>query len=80
MPLVISDETLHEAGLTASDALVEFACRLFDADKISLWQAARLAGLSLVEFEQCCENARSPSTGPNQVIWPMTSSLDRLGV
>ena len=52
MPLVISDETLKEAGLTAGDALVEFACRLFDADKITLWSAAKLAGLSRVGFEQ----------------------------
>jgi predicted HTH domain antitoxin len=52
MPLVISDEALQEAGLTEGDALVEFACRLFDAEKMTLWSAAKLAGLSRVAFEQ----------------------------
>jgi predicted HTH domain antitoxin len=49
---VISDRTLEEAGLSEKEALVEFACRLFDAGKLSLWSGARLAQLSRVEFEQ----------------------------
>jgi predicted HTH domain antitoxin len=36
---------MREAGLSEHEALVEFACRLFDAGKISLWSAAKLAGL-----------------------------------
>ena len=61
MPLVISDEALQEAGLTEGDALLEFACRLFDAEKMTLWSAAKLAGLSRVAFEHGrCGNARSP--------------------
>ena len=74
MPLVISDEILHQAGLTEGDALLEFACRLFDADKITLWSAAKLAGLSRVAFEQRSENAGSLSIAPNRAIWLMTSS------
>lgn len=51
MPVVISDETLQQAGLTEREALVEIACRLYDAGKLALWPAAKLAGVSRVEFE-----------------------------
>ena len=51
MLLEIPDELLERAGIAPSDALIEFACRLFDAEKLDLWPAARLAGLSRVQFE-----------------------------
>jgi predicted HTH domain antitoxin len=51
MPVVISDETLKEAGLSEREAVVEIACRLFDAGRLALWPAAKLAGLSRTEFE-----------------------------
>jgi predicted HTH domain antitoxin len=51
MPVVIPDETLREAGLTEREAVVEIACRLYDAGKLALWPAAKLAGLSRAEFE-----------------------------
>ena len=35
MPVVISDETLKQAGLTEREAVVEIACRLFDAGKLA---------------------------------------------
>ena len=78
--LVIPDETLREAGLSERDALVEFACRLFDAGRLTLWGAAKLAGLSRVAFE---EELRA-----RQIAWlrPDVSdltddlaALDRLG-
>lgn len=52
MPLVISDETLHAAGLSEQDARLEFACRLFDAGKLSFGHAAQLAGVDELEFER----------------------------
>ena len=52
MPVMISDETLRRAGLTEREVMVEIACRLFDIDKLPLWPAAGLAGLSRVDFEQ----------------------------
>ncbi len=46
MPTVtIPDDILKEAGLSEQEAVVEFACRLFDAGKLTLWSAARFAGL-----------------------------------
>lgn len=43
--LNIPDDVLKEAGLSEHEALVEFACRLFDAGKLTLWSAAKLAEL-----------------------------------
>jgi predicted HTH domain antitoxin len=51
MPLTISDEVLQQAGMDERSALVEIACRLFDAGKLSLPLAARMAGLSRGEME-----------------------------
>ena len=46
MPILkIPDGLLEQAGLTEHEAIVEFACRLFDAGKLTLWSAAKLAGL-----------------------------------
>ena len=52
MPLTISDEELERYGLNERDALVEFACRLFQAGRISLPAASKLAHLNRVEMEK----------------------------
>jgi predicted HTH domain antitoxin len=51
MTITIPHDILKRAGLTEQEALVEFACRLYDAEKISLPDASRLAGLERVYFE-----------------------------
>jgi predicted HTH domain antitoxin len=51
MPLTITDDVLEQADLTGQEARVEFACRLFDAGRLRLRPAARLAGMSRAEFE-----------------------------
>jgi predicted HTH domain antitoxin len=53
MPLTLSlsDDVLKQAGMSADEARIEIACRLFDAGKLDLWPAAQLAELSRVEFE-----------------------------
>lgn len=51
MPLVITDETLRAAGMDKREAKVEIACRLFDAGKLTIGHASRLAGLTEAEFE-----------------------------
>ena len=45
MPLLIPDETLRDAKMTEAEARIEIACRLFDAGRLSLPAAGRLAGL-----------------------------------
>jgi predicted HTH domain antitoxin len=52
MPVVISDETLKQAGMTEQEAIVEIACRLYDIGKLQLWPAAKMAGMSRGDFEQ----------------------------
>jgi predicted HTH domain antitoxin len=56
MPLTISDEDLQRLGMSADEARIEIACRLFDAEKLDLWPAAQLAEKSRVQFE--CELTR----------------------
>jgi predicted HTH domain antitoxin len=51
MGLHISDELLRLAGLDEREALIEFACRMFQARKLELWPAAKMARLSRVEME-----------------------------
>jgi predicted HTH domain antitoxin len=52
MPLLISDEVLQQANLTEGEALIEFACRLFDGGRLSIGHAARLARLDVREMEE----------------------------
>ena len=51
MPLTISDDILHEAGLSEDEARTEIACRLFDLGRLTLWAAARWAGMARTRFE-----------------------------
>ncbi|MDZ4688613.1 MAG: UPF0175 family protein [Planctomycetaceae bacterium] len=51
MPLLITDEELQAAGLTADAARIELACRLFQAEKLTKVQARRLSGLERLDFE-----------------------------
>jgi len=60
MPVTISDEALRAAGLTEGEAKIEFACRLFDAGKLTIGHAARLAGLTEIQLEQELERRGLP--------------------
>ena len=51
MTLRIPDEILKAANLDEHGVLVELACHLFDAQRLSLGQASRLAGMSRTDFE-----------------------------
>jgi predicted HTH domain antitoxin len=52
MAFSILSEVLREAGITEREALVELACRLFDADRLDFNAASRLAGLDRISFER----------------------------
>jgi predicted HTH domain antitoxin len=60
MPLLIPDEALRAAGMSEHEAKVEIACRWFDAGKLAIGHAARLAGLSEIEFEGELEHRNIP--------------------
>ena len=80
MPVVIPDETLKQAGLSEREALVEIACRLFDAGKLALWPAAKLAGLSRSEFEvELMARKISVYRPTEQDLADDLAALDRLG-
>ncbi len=51
MPLTISDEILHEAGLSECEARTEIACRLFGLGRLTHWAAARWAQMTRPQFE-----------------------------
>jgi predicted HTH domain antitoxin len=81
MPLVIPDETLREAGLSESDALIEFACRLFDAGRLTLWGAAKLASLSRVAFEEELQARRIAWLRRDEEdLAEDLAAMDRLGI
>ena len=52
MPLLIEDDILQSAGMDERLARIEISCRLFEAGKLALWPAARLAQLERVAFEE----------------------------
>jgi len=81
MPLTIPDETLRAAGLTEREALIEFACRLFDAGKLSLPAAGKLAGLQRPEFERELFERNIPAYRPTvQDLEHDLAALKRLGI
>lgn len=51
MSLVISDETLQAAHLTAPELEVELAILLFEQDRLTLVQAATLARMRPLTFQ-----------------------------
>ena len=51
MPLVISDAELQAMQLDEPNARVEIACRLFDAERMSLPAAAKFAQVSRAAME-----------------------------
>jgi len=62
--LSIPDDVLREAGLSEREALVEFACRLYDAGKLTLWSAAKLARLDRVAMEEALLDRHIPIYRP----------------
>jgi predicted HTH domain antitoxin len=81
MPLTLSDDVLKQAGMSAEEARVEIACRLFDAGKLALWPAAQLAQLSRAEFEEELHRRNIPIYRPTVGdLKADLETLDRLGI
>lgn len=51
MTLQIPEELLKATKLDERQIMLELACRLFDIERLSLNQAARLAGMNRAQFE-----------------------------
>ncbi len=79
--LPIPDDLLKEAGLTEKEALIELACRLFDAGRLTLFSSARLAGLDRNGMEDALieRGIRIYRPTVGEVVEDV-SALKRLGV
>ncbi len=78
--LIIPDELLKEAGLDQREALIEFACRLFDAGRLTLWSAAKVAGLNRGEMEDALLQRRIAVYRPReQDVAEDVAALQRWG-
>jgi predicted HTH domain antitoxin len=51
MSLVIPDEILHTARMTASELAQEIAVLLYQKEKLTLGQASRLAQMTQLQFQ-----------------------------
>jgi predicted HTH domain antitoxin len=58
--LQIPDDILTQAGITEREAVLELACRLFETGRLTLFFAARLAGLTQPEFEDALLERKIP--------------------
>ncbi len=80
--LTIPEELLEETGLSEREMLVELACCLFDAGRLSFWSAAKLAGLDRIEFEEALMQRGIPIYRVDAKYWAQElaalEQLDRL--
>ncbi len=51
MPLTIPDDILSSAGLNEIEARIEIACRLFESQRLTLWNASKWLNMTRVQFE-----------------------------
>jgi len=52
MPVIVSDEVLAMAHLTEAEALKELTLALFKQERLTLAQAARMAGVGRLKFQE----------------------------
>ncbi len=52
MNLLIKEEVLKKAEITAEELLIEIAVHLYDTERLSLGQARNLIGLDILSFQK----------------------------
>ncbi len=52
MALTISDDLLTSVRMSDNELLVDFACYLYDKERLSFGRAARLSGLNQLQFQK----------------------------
>ena len=60
MSLVITDEILQSARMSATELSQEIAVLLFQREKLTLGQASRLAGMSQLQFQHLLASRQIP--------------------
>ncbi|HSI34575.1 MAG: UPF0175 family protein [Phycisphaerae bacterium] len=69
MPLVIPDDVLEQVGLSEREALVEFACRMFDGGLLPKPAATRLLGINREAFDEELRKRNLPVIRIDDEYW-----------
>ena len=80
MSLVIPDEILLATNMTADELLRELAVMLFQQDKLTLAQAARLAKMHRLHFQQLLASRQIPVHYDVEDLEADVATLRRLGL
>ena len=79
MSLVIPDDILRAANMSAGELRQEIALLLFQQDKLTLGQASEFAGTSQLKFQQLLASRRIPVHYDTQDFTDDLDTLRRLG-
>ncbi len=79
MSLLIPDDILRAANMSAGELRREIALLLFQQDKLTLGQASEFAGISQLEFQQLLASRRIPVHYDAQDFTDDLDTLRRLG-
>jgi predicted HTH domain antitoxin len=80
MTLTIPDEVLHEARMTEEELRGEIAVVLFSRERLTLAQAARLAGLPRIEFQRLLASREIPIHYDVEDFRQDMATLERVGL
>ena len=79
MSLVIPDDILRAANMSAGELRQEIALLLFQQDKLTLGQASEFAGISQLEFQRLLASRHIPVHYDTQDLTDDLDTLRRLG-
>ena len=79
MSLVIPDDILRAANMSAGELRWEIALLLFQQDKLTLGQASEFAGISQLEFQRLLASRNIPVHYDAQEFTDDLDTLRRLG-
>ncbi|HKP51540.1 MAG TPA: UPF0175 family protein [Chloroflexia bacterium] len=79
MSLVISDELLQAADMTAEELLQEIAIVLFQTEKLSLGKAAEVARMDRLRFQQLLASREIPVNYDREDLEHDLDTLKKLG-
>ena len=79
MPVIVSDEILAAAQLTEAEALKELALTLFAQKRLTLVQAARMAGVGRLKFQEWMAERKIPIHYDVQDLEEDVRTLRKLG-
>ena len=60
MSVTFSNEILQQTHMTNEELAVEMAVHLFEIEKLTFWQAARMAGMNHWDFQQLLGSRQIP--------------------